>query len=689
MKNEKVKGKLPRELWLMYAGLVCLAILLETAFLYANYTIVESNEKSSAKVSAEEIAASIQSEMQHALETTNLLKDLYKVYGNLFLEDFNKICNELSKDNLAIGSLYFAPGGVIKYSYPAEIDKATEGFAMLKDPIQGPKAQKAIDDRKATVAGPHHLIEGGEGFIIRNPIFNRDAFVAFSIIILDKERLINQIALNLRSTKYDFAVWKDPDPTAITDADGFAFSKRQGTGKISRDIQLDFPVLNDTWHVVLEPVGGWNVLGHMKKEVCISLFVFALLLFLFYMYVLGVGRKRQLQMEIMANDAKNQFLFSMSHDIRTPMNAIIGFTRLMKQNIEDRQKVEDYISKINDSSNFLLSLINNVLEMARIESGKLVLDEGIIDTHKFEHVTDTVFTDLAKSKGITFSNDYELLSDFVLGDETKIRDITLNIVSNAIKYTPAGGYVKLTLKESRSDKPGYTIFTAVAEDSGIGISKSFLPHIFEEFSREKNTTDSKVSGTGLGMPIVKKLIDLMNGTIDIESEVGKGTKVTVVLPLRLLSEKQLEEVKLAKLKGKNDESNVDPSSTGFAGKRILLAEDNELNAEIAIAVLEEMGLKVIRVADGFKCVQVMEEYDEDYFSLVLMDIQMPNMDGYEATRNIRAMMNPKKAHIPILAMTANAFDEDRKRALEAGMDGHLAKPIDVQELLQKLRQMLG
>ncbi|MCQ2091573.1 MAG: response regulator [Fibrobacter sp.] len=393
-----------------------------------------------------------------------------------------------------------------------------------------------------------------------------------------------------------------------------------------------------------------------------------------------------------ANQAKSNFLFNMSHDIRTPMNAIIGFTGLIQNNLDDKAKCIDYVTKIQNSSQFLLSLINNVLEMARIESGKIFLEDNIINTQKFEDITDDVFTDLAHASGLTFSNEYHLIHDYVIGDETKIRELTLNIISNAIKYTPAGGYIKLSLTESECDRPGYTMFTAISEDSGIGISEEFLPHIFDEFSRERTSTDSKVGGSGLGMPIVKKIIDLMEGSINIESKVGKGTKVTIQLPLRIPTPEQVEVAK--QIEAKNDGKtspldNVTESDLSkFKGKRILLAEDNSLNAEIAIAILSEMGFSIELAEDGRKAIEMLTTNDDAYYDLILMDIQMPNMNGYEATVAIRKMDNLYKAKIPIIAMTANAFNEDRQKAFDAGMNDHVAKPISIAQLSTALSNVI-
>ncbi|MCL4101962.1 MULTISPECIES: response regulator [unclassified Fibrobacter] len=673
----------------VYLPLVFICVVLESIFIISTYFSVEKQIKTEAKAHAEEIVASIQSELNKSFETTKLLIDLHKVYGDVFLKDFNEICLELTRDNLAIGSMYFAPKGIIKYAFPDEVDSATANFNMLEDPVQGLKSQKALEDRKATIAGPHNLIEGGEGFILRNPAFINEEFIGFSIVVLDKGLLLNQISNNLHFSNYNFAVWKEPDSTAVLDKNGFILTNFNN-GKIGKDVQLSFDILNDTWHITLEPIGGWNTLKAMRGSLLTSFLILATLLFLLYMHSLAAVRKRELQMQIFANKAKSSFLFSMSHDIRTPMNAIIGFANLMQKNLGNPEKIADYLNKLQASSKFLLSLINNVLEMARIESGKMTLEEDIIYVKNFQNVTDAVFTDLAHEKGLDFRNDSNLINDYVIGDEMKIRELVLNIVSNAIKYTPSGGFVHLSLTESKCDRPGYTMYTAIAEDSGIGINKDYLPHIFEEFSREKNSTESKISGSGLGMPIVKRLIDLMNGTIDIQSKVGKGTKITIVLYLRLPT---AEQIYAAKQVNENANGKVHEESTSesksFQGKRILLVEDNDLNAEIAEALLEELGFTIERAADGQSCIKMIEAQDYNYYDIVLMDIQMPIMDGYEATRHIRQFKNKNKRKIPIVAMTANAFDEDRQKALNIGMNGHVAKPINTADLVKALTNALS
>lgn len=378
-----------------------------------------------------------------------------------------------------------------------------------------------------------------------------------------------------------------------------------------------------------------------------------------------------------ASKAKTDFLFSMSHDIRTPMNAIIGFLHLLNEQQEEPARRQEYIRKMEDSSELLLSIINNVLEMSQIEGGETVLEETVWSVEQMMDSVCSLPASQMQAKHITFSKTLEVQHPFVWCDMPKLQEIYLNILNNAGKYTPAGGSVSLRLTEIPSDRDGYVFFQTEIEDTGIGIAKEFIPHLFEAFSREHDTTHSKIAGTGLGMTIVKRLTERMGGTVEVESELGRGTKLTVVLPHRIASE--------ADFRSRETEKTA---LADFSGKRILIAEDNDLNAEIAAELLTEMGLEVERAQDGDICVSMMEQAEGGYYDLILMDIQMPNVSGYQAAEAIRKMADPSKAGIPIIAMTANAFAEDKKNAYSAGMNAHLAKPVDIPKLMETLTKFL-
>ena len=391
-------------------------------------------------------------------------------------------------------------------------------------------------------------------------------------------------------------------------------------------------------------------------------------------YLLIKARKAQIQAE-KANVAKSDFLFNMSHDIRTPMNALLGYNELMKRELTD-PKLLDYQEKMEQSGNLLLSIINNVLDMARIESGKVELDEDYVKIRDIYQGIYKIFQAEAEKKCIHLKMEYDVKHEHVICDETKNKEIFLNLISNAVKYTASGGRVTIRITELDCDRKDYVRIRTQVIDTGIGMSEEFLPSLFEAFARERNTTDGKIAGTGLGMPIIKKYIDMMGGTIEAESKLGEGSKFTVTLEYRIADKSYYEQ---------DTEKSSDMDETDrINGKHVLLAEDNDLNAEIAEFILEDMGLMVDRVEDGVQCVARIEQKPAGTYDLILMDIQMPNMDGYKATQAIRRLADKEKSGIPIIAMTANAFEEDRKKALEKGMNGHIAKPVDI----EKMRKIL-
>jgi len=382
-----------------------------------------------------------------------------------------------------------------------------------------------------------------------------------------------------------------------------------------------------------------------------------------------------------ASLAKTRFLNNMSHDIRTPMNAILGYAQLMEDNLKGKNLPEtsEYLKKLQQSGNLLLSIINNVLDMAQIESGRMEIDENYGRIEDIRQILFEIFGDEAKKKNLVLQYTINVEHENILTDTTKVKEIFVNILSNAIKYTSSGGSVKVSVDELPCDEDGYMMVRTRVSDTGIGMSQEYLTNIFEAFTREQNTTKSKIAGTGLGMSIVKKYVDLLGGTINVESELGKGSTFTVTLKHRIADESYYVK------------KYIEESGTGseiLEGRNILLAEDNDLNAEIAEAILESAGLKIERVEDGIQCVNRIEKMPADTYDMILMDIMMPEMDGYKATQAIRNLPDEDKASIPIVAMTANAFEEDKRDAIAAGMNGHIAKPIQVDKLLSTLSEVI-
>ena len=379
-----------------------------------------------------------------------------------------------------------------------------------------------------------------------------------------------------------------------------------------------------------------------------------------------------------ANHAKSTFLFNMSHDIRTPMNAIIGYADLASRHLDDPAKLKNYMENIQVCGQNLLMLLNNVLDLARIENDKTEMEYSVSDVDKDFRNCVAMFRNQADSKGQTLMVTTQLQYPYIYADIPHLTEICTNLVSNAVKYTGAGGTIRCNVTQKPGEKEGWCDTVVTVADNGIGMSQEFQKHIFEPFERERTSTVSKVEGSGIGMGIVKKLVGLMGGTVEVESRIGVGSTFTVTIPCRIASEDETQ--------AKRETNPSDQKC--LCGTRILLTEDNDLNAEIAVELLQEEGCTVDRAKDGVECVDMLEKAANGTYQLILMDIQMPVMNGYDAARKIRGLDDPQKANIPIIAMTANAFTEDRQVALDAGMNDHIAKPINMNVLVPTLRKYL-
>ena len=379
-----------------------------------------------------------------------------------------------------------------------------------------------------------------------------------------------------------------------------------------------------------------------------------------------------------ANRAKSTFLFNMSHDIRTPMNAIIDYADLASRHSDDPAKLKKYMENIQVCGQNLLMLLNNVLDLARIENDKTEMEYSVSDVEKDFRNCIAMFRNQADSKGQTLTVTTQLPYPYIYADIPHLTEVCTNLVSNAVKYTGAGGTIRCGVTQKPGEKEGWCDTVVTVADNGIGMSQEFQKHIFEPFERERTSTVSKVEGSGIGMGIVKKLVGLMGGTVEVESKIGVGSTFTVTIPCRIASEEEAQAKRAA-----------DPADReSLRGTRILLTEDNDLNAEIATELLQEEGCTVDRAKDGVECVDMLEKAANGTYQLILMDVQMPVMNGYDATKKIRRMDDPQKANIPIVAMTANAFSEDKQVALDAGMNDHIAKPINMSVLVPTLRKYL-
>ena len=669
------------------AGLVFLVTLL---LVFCCTFLVNQNqqkrEKLKAAYTAESTISRIEVQLNRYLAESDLVKK--SIEEGLMISDkqFATLSRLMQdKDNI-IKVHEIAKDGIISQIYPMEGNEDVIGLNMIENPERKKEARLARDSGEYTIAGPFELVQGGNGVLLFDPVYRTDdkgckKFWGFSILVMDWQKFIKKMELDqLENAGYHYQIWKkgtDDEKIVIAQCDNL---------QETDTLEVACTVPNDTWYFEIVPENGWVTMTQKLWGLLISVLTAFIVMIIYLQFKMRRYRdalhEKELEKAVLeaknANEAKTRFLFNMSHDIRTPMNAIIGFSELLEKHIDEKDKAIDYLGKIKSSSNFLLSLINYVLEMARIESGKLVLKKEVgCVTDLIESLID-VFEPGVKKKFITYSCETDIQHKYVIGDETKVREIFINIIGNSVKYTPEGGKISVSVKEEPFEKENYIAYRIIVEDNGIGMSKEYLPHIFEEFSREHTSTESKVTGTGLGLPIVKSLIDMMGGTIEVESQLGCGTKMNVVLPFELASEKQILEEK---------QKEKEKISDSILGKRVLLAEDNELNAEIAMTVLKENGLKAERAANGKQCMEMLKKMPEDYYDMILMDIQMPEMDGYEATRRIRNL-DDARADIPIVAMTANAFEEDRQKALESGMNAHVSKPVDMNMLFKVMVQIL-
>lgn len=631
-----------------------------------------NKEKISASYTAEDTVRKIETQLGRYLENSEMFKNIISSKHTISDEQFNQLASYMKQNKNVIEAYELAPNGIIEKAYPLKGNEKVIGMNTLELPERQKEANIARKSGEYTIAGPYELKQGGTGALLFDPIYindgNEKKFWGFSILVLNWDAFLEELEVDkLEDATYHFKVWKEGNKGKHVTI------MSCGHSSLNHTLSVACEVPNDTWYFEIVPFQGWIPMSYKIFGSIVSVLVAILLSMGYWQIILRREKEAVYAKQIEkvateaqhANQAKTRFLFNMSHDIRTPMNAIIGYTQLLENNLDNKKQALDYILKLKSSSTILLSLINYILEMTQIESGKLDLKKEIGDLDDLVKNINVVVEPLIKEKKLHYSYHLEIKHHHIICDKTKLREIVLNILSNAIKYTPEGGNVELLIQEI-SFENNKVKYHFIIIDNGIGMKEDFLLHIFEEFAREKTSTESKVPGVGLGLPIVKSLIDMMNGTIQVESKLNKGTKFTV--ELSFLTSLQVENV---------NERNT--STLDFSGKHILLVEDNELNAEIGIELLNTFKVIIDLAKNGEECIKILEKMPEGYYDLILMDIQMPIMDGYEATKIIRSFNN-KNAQIPIIAMTANAFEEDRKHALQLGMNEHLAKPVDIEKL---------
>lgn len=589
-----------------------------------------NEEKMRAAFTAETTVNRIKSQLNRYLDVSEFFQNIIGSGHQMDSKEFQALSQMISDDSQIIKAIELAPDGVVKDIYPLKGNEAAFGIDMLNSPARKHEANLAMKSGQYTIAGPYELNQGGLGSLLFEPIYITDksgekSFWGFSILVLDWNRFLEELELDkLTDASYCYQMWKK---------DGNSGKKTiiaQGGDAIHKGaVQISCKVPNDTWYFEIIPHTGWVTVKQQALVFLVAVSIAVLATAICYLMLHRKQREKLYTEEIRksaekarkANEAKTRFLFNMSHDIRTPMNAIVGFSGLLEKSIHDEKKSLDYIKKIRVSSDILLTIINQVLEMARIESGKITLSSESVNIREMVDAMNTVFESSLTKKSLEYQCSLNVVHDQILCDKTKMEEIILNVVSNSIKYTNPHGKITVSIDELDSEDEKNANYKVVVEDNGIGMSQDYLPHIFEEFSREHTSTETRVAGTGLGLPIVKSLVDRMGGTIEVESEEGKGTRFIMKFSFPVSLENQVRE---------KEKQNIPDITEKLEGKRILLAEDNELNAEIAETVLEETGIKVKHVEDGIQCIEELKKMPEKYYDVILMDVQMPNMDGYEA-----------------------------------------------------------
>ena len=666
-------------------GLIAfLTALIVGVFLLHN---LEKDEKTTGKYMAQITEKRVRARLDQYSMLSALLGNYISAGENLDENTFSELAEKIPNEDGVIKAFELAPEGIVTDIYPKQGNEGAFGLDMLQEHERKKDAILARDSGKYTLGGPYQLKQGGTGALLFNPVYQdnnseQDEFWGFVILVIDWDRFIGEINLDyLSDADFCYRIWTYD--RGSSDKIILAESQDNMSDNI---LTVECAVPNNTWYFDIIPSEGWSPRSYWIMCIVIS-YVFSLLIAtVFYLISSKKHRERQYEAELEksaeqaknANEAKTRFLFNMSHDIRTPMNAIVGFSGLLEKNLQNERKAKEYLEKIQSSSNLLLRIINQVLEMARIESGTAVLQLKAEDMDALFHRVNTVFEEDVRKKNLQYHAVLDVRHHYVVCDQTKLQEIMMIIISNAIKYTPEGHSIYVEVHEAVSENPSKIRYIFSCEDTGIGMSEEYLPHIYEEFSREHSTTENKVPGTGLGLPIIKSMIELMGGSIQVESRQGIGTKFTIDLSFDIALKEEVY----------GSEDTIESSAIHtIKGKRILLVEDNELNAEIAKTVLEDVGALITRAENGQQALELFKEKPAGTFDVILMDLMMPVMDGYTATRKIRELERSDAKTVPIIAMTANAFQEDAEKCIAVGMNAHLAKPLDIEKMKKTIKSI--
>jgi signal transduction histidine kinase/CheY-like chemotaxis protein len=652
----------------------------------AALNILAENNRKIATFEAEAKAKDISRIIESYVQDLNIWGALLDEYGEEVIEeDFDELAEDIYGSSSNIRCVQMAPGGVVTYLHPYEGNEEALGHDLFADPARVEEATLARETGDIILSGPLTLKQGGTGLISRKPIYSSvsdepDHFWGFVMVVLDMDMINEQLGLEQYTYEgYDYRLYREyGEETLIADES----TDQELTDAVEVDVTVPTDII---WKLSVQPKGGWISKGSWIITLLSDILIFALgmtYIYVYYKKKYNAEKDKAQQKKLAealtaaeeASRAKSEFLSRMSHDIRTPINGIVGMTGIALRNSRDPERVEDCLHKIDDSSQHLCSLINDVLDMSRIESGKVSVNEAPFDLNTVAEKCSSIIRGQLVDKKIDFITDFEgIKHSALIGDAMHLERIIINILGNSVKFTNEGGKIIFRIEELADDEEN-VLFRMQFQDTGVGMSKEFLPKVFDVFAQDIEQSRTNYQGTGLGMSITKQFVEMLNGSIEVKSEKNVGTEFTVELPFVINREVEQEEVQ-----SQNEFS--------LADYRILLVEDNELNAEIAEEILKDAGADVTVAQNGKIAVDICAKSEKSYFDLILMDIMMPEMDGLTATRAIRSMERTDMHTIPIIAMTANAFAEDRKAAMEAGMNGYVTKPIDVAALMKEIREI--
>ena len=669
---------------------ICTVLVFVVAFLLINATShvqVQNHikqEKYKASYTAETTVRRIEAQLNRYLAKTDILKNMIEDGTDITDERFNELAQYMLDADGVIQAIEVAKGGVISMVYPLKENEKAVGLDLFHDSERKTSANLAKNSGKYSIGGPYDLVQGGKGALLMDPVYvnnteNHELW-GLALLVIDWEKFIGELNLDrLEDASYRYCIWKKDLDT------GEKIILAQSDNPVSSDsMEVLCDVPNDTWHFQICPEKGWYTGMQLMMNSLLSALVALLLAVVYWQFEMKRRREyiyteriKKAAMEAKAaNAAKTNFLSRMSHDIRTPLNGIIGLLKIDEQHPDDRKLIQENRGKMMVAANHLLSLINDVLQMSKLEAGEIVLGHELIDLNDLRTNIIAIVGQRAADAGVTLRYDPasdKMTCNYVYGSALHIRQIFLNIYGNCIKYNHVGGYVNVKIKEL-GEKDGKVTYQWVISDNGMGMSEEFLEHIFEPFAQEHEDEISISQGTGLGMAIVKGLIDKMNGTIEITSKLGEGSTFTITLPFEIADEAAVKK------------AHTQEAKASISGLHFLLAEDNDLNAEIAEMLLNDEGAQVTRVKDGQQAIDCFAGHKPGTFDAILMDVMMPNMDGLTATKMIRELTRPAAEKIPLIAMTANAFAEDAEKCRQAGMNAHLSKPLQMDKVIDTIAE---